>query len=125
MLTPELFYPFPHYRFFHFFIAHIAIILACLFMTWIVGYRPTVKSIWRTFVYLNIYMTIILGVNALTNGNYLFLAYKPANPSLLDYLGPYPWYILSLEFVALAFFFLLYAPFAIKDFKANRAAKKI
>ncbi|RXT02330.1 TIGR02206 family membrane protein [Ammoniphilus sp. CFH 90114] len=111
MLTPELFYPFPHYRFLHFFIAHMAIILACLFMTWVEGYRPTWKSIWKTFGLLNVYMVVVFGINKWTGGNYLFLAYKPANPSLLDFLGPYPWYIVSLEFVALALFFLLYAPF--------------
>lgn len=117
MLTPELFYPFPHYRFFHFFVAHMAIILACFFMTWVEGYKPTLRSLWKTFGLLNLYMVFILGVNAVTGGNYLFLAYKPANPSLLDFLGPYPWYIVSLEFVVLVFFFILYVPFALQSKK--------
>lgn len=86
-------------------------------MTWIEEYKPTARSLWKTFGLLNLYMVFIFGVNAITGGNYLFLAYKPANPSLLDFLGPYPWYILSLEFVVLAFFFLLYAPFALRKRK--------
>ncbi len=111
MLTPELFYPFPHVRFFHFFIAHGAIILACLYMTWVEGHRPRFRSVWKALLALNGLLLIALWVNRLTGGNYLFVSHKPYNPSLLDYLGPYPWYILSLEAVACLVFCLLYLPF--------------
>lgn len=112
MLTPELFYPFPHFRFIHFFLAHAAIIWACLFMTWVEGYRPTLRSVWKTMGFLNVLLLVALLVNHFTGGNYLFVSHKPENPSLIDYLGEYPWYILSLEGVALVVFLLLYWPFA-------------
>ncbi|MGG4453544.1 TIGR02206 family membrane protein [Brevibacillus porteri] len=115
LLTPELFYPFPHFRFVHFFIAHAGIVLACLYMTWIEGYRPTVRSIWKTMGFLNLLLFVALFVNHWTGGNYLFVSRKPDNPSLIDFLGPYPWYIVSLEGVALALFFLLYLPFIRKQ----------
>lgn len=115
LLTPELFYPFPHFRFVHFFVAHAGIILACLFMTWIEGYRPTLRSIWRTMGFLNLLLVITLFVNRLTGGNYLFVSRKPDNASLIDFLGPYPWYIASLEAVALVLFFVLYLPFLRKQ----------
>ncbi|MCH1627315.1 TIGR02206 family membrane protein [Fredinandcohnia sp. SECRCQ15] len=114
MLTPELSYDFPHYRYFHFFIAHIAIILASLYMIWYEGYKPTIKSILKAFATLNIIAIFVFLMNKATGGNYMFLAHKPNNPSLIDFLGPYPWYILSLEIVALVMFFLLYLPFSIK-----------
>lgn len=112
MLTPELAYPFPHFRFLHFFLAHAAILWACLYMTWVEGYRPRMRSIWKTMGFLNLLLLIILPINKWSGGNYMFVSHKPQNPSLLDYLGDYPWYLLSLEGVALAFFFLLYLPFA-------------
>ena len=34
-------------------------------------------------------------------------------PSLLDFFGPWPWYILALEAAALASFFLYYVPFVL------------
>lgn len=110
MLTPELFYPFPHFRFFHFFLAHAAIIWACLFMTWVEGYRPSLRSVWKTMGFLNVLLLLALLVNDQTGGNYLFVSRKPENPTLLDYLGEYPWYILSLEGIALVVFLLLYLP---------------
>ncbi|WP_103110331.1 YwaF family protein [Brevibacillus reuszeri] len=112
LITPELFYPFPHFRFFHFFLAHAGIILACLYMTWVEGYRPVFRSVWKTMVFLNVLLVIALLVNNWTGGNYLFVSHKPENASLIDFLGPYPWYILSLEGVAFALFTLLYMPFA-------------
>jgi uncharacterized membrane protein YwaF len=33
----------------------------------------------------------------------------------MDYFGPWPWYILTLEVMALFFYVIYYAPFAIRD----------
>ncbi|WP_449537198.1 YwaF family protein [Ferdinandcohnia sp. Marseille-Q9671] len=115
MLTPELAYDFPHYRYFHFFLAHIAIILASFYMLWYENCRPTAKSVWKAFAALNVLALFVFFINKATGGNYMFLARKPTNPSLIDLMGPYPWYILSLELVALVLFFILYLPFFIKN----------
>lgn len=112
LLTPALFYNFPHFRFIEFFAAHIAIILAVLYMVWVERLRPTLKSIFVTLGFLNVLLVFVFVVNTVTGGNYMFLAGKPETPSLLDFLGPYPFYLLSLEAVALVIFFLLYLPFA-------------
>jgi hypothetical integral membrane protein (TIGR02206 family) len=50
-------------------------------------------------------------VNLLTGSNYGFLRSNPALASLLDLLGPWPWYILWLEVLAVLLFTLLYLPF--------------
>nr|WP_295974522.1 TIGR02206 family membrane protein [uncultured Bacillus sp.] len=97
IFTPALSYDFPHFRFFHFFYAHMMVIWVTLYFTWSHGYYPTFKSVLKLIVFLNILLPIVLLVNQLTNGNYWFLRHKPEGPSLLDALGPYPWYIFSLE----------------------------
>lgn len=116
LLTPNIgIYGYPHYRFFQFFVSHGALILACLYMTWVGGMRPTHRSLWRVMGITNLYLIIIAGVNYLTGGNYLFLCHKPLNGSIIDVLGPWPWYILSLEVVAVISFYVYYSPFVIKD----------
>jgi uncharacterized membrane protein YwaF len=55
------------------------------------------------------------------DSNYMFISYKPTDfSSVLDLLAPWPWYILELEVIGIAFFALLYLPFLIKDFQTRR-----
>lgn len=115
VLTPEIgYFTYPHFRYFQFFLSHGIIIITCIYMVLVEGYKPRIKSVWKAFIGLNIYAGLIAIFNYLTNSNYLFICRKPEVTSLMSYLGPWPWYIASLEVVALIIFFLLYSPFAIK-----------
>lgn len=112
MLTPDInLYTFPHYRYIHFFISHGGTVVANAFIIFVEGYRPTGKSLWKAFLLLNGYTLFVFIVNYLLEGNYMYISEKPINPSIIDYLGPWPWYILSLEIIALVTFLLLYIPF--------------
>ncbi len=124
LLTPELFYDFPHFRFLHFFIAHVSIILAVFYMLWVEKGQIMFKSVWKAFAALNVIALLVYFVNRLTDGNYMFLAHKPTNASLIDFLGPYPWYILSLELVVLITFLILYTPFFIKGKLSQKKEEK-
>lgn len=108
MLTPVLDMNYPHFRYFHFFYTHAGIILTALYFTWVKGYRPTFKGILTTMLALNILLPFVFWINSLVDGNYMFLQKKPTGGSLLDFLGPYPYYILSLEFVAFIIFIFLW-----------------
>ncbi|PWK14507.1 TIGR02206 family membrane protein [Tumebacillus permanentifrigoris] len=121
IITPDLGnYAFPHFRTFEFFIGHGAIVLACFFMVFVEGYRPTLGSVWRSLAALNVLAVLIYGLDLLIGGNYMFLVHKPSNASILDLMGPWPWYILSLEGLALAMHLLLFAPFfLLKSYSKN------
>lgn len=126
VLTPSLDYPFPHFRFFHFFIAHLAIIIAPLYMTWIRGYRPQWVSIGWTMIFLNVAALVVGMINLALGSNYMYLMNKPSTPSILDLLGPHPFYLLVEELFALVLFVLMYTLFfAIPDRVRNsRNAQK-
>lgn len=108
VLTPVLDLSYPHFRYFHFFYTHGGIILTALYFTWVKGYRPTFKGVLLTMLILNLLLPFIFFINRIVDGNYMFLRMKPVNGSLLDYLGPYPWYLLSLEAVAFLIFTILW-----------------
>lgn len=124
VITPDLAEDFPHPGFFVFHIAHSGIIVAVFFLTLGMGMRPSLRSIGRAFLGLQLYAAVTLLLNLLLDTNYGYLLRKPARPSLLDYLGPWPWYIVSLEVLALLLFFLYYAPFAVAD-RLRRARGRV
>lgn len=116
ILTPDLgIYDFPHFRYFQVFVSHGAIVTAALYMSIVEGYRPTRKSLGRVFIGSNIYMLFVGMVNAVIGSNYLYIAHKPETASLMDMLGPWPWYILALEGLGLISLLILYLPFGLRD----------
>ncbi|UCZ55172.1 TIGR02206 family membrane protein [Bacillus shivajii] len=115
IFTPVLNFGFPHFRFVHFFYTHIFIIWVCLYFVWVKGYRPTIFSVIKAMLFLNILLPLILFINKYVEGNYWFLTEKPRGVSLLDWLGPHPWYILSLQFVAITLFLILWLLFREKS----------
>ncbi len=118
LLTPDLgIYGFPHYRFIQVFISHGFVIIAALYMTVVERFRPTWKSFWRVVIGTNAYMFVIYFVNRALGSNYLFLNEKPAPFSVLQFLPPWPYYIIFMELIGILCFLLLYLPFIIKDRK--------
>jgi hypothetical integral membrane protein (TIGR02206 family) len=115
VITPDLNAGFPDPEFFAFQIAHAGLIAAVLFLTLALRMRPSLRSIGRAFLWLQLYAGVTAVLNWLLDTNYGYLRHKPAIPSLLDYLGPWPVYIVSLEVLALVLFFLSYLPFAVAD----------
>lgn len=107
LLTPNLDVSFPEFRFFHFFIAHGAIIGASVFLAAVEGYRTTVASVFRAWGWLHVLAIPAAITNSLTGSNFMFLARKPETASVLDLLAPWPWYLLELEIVAVGLCFAL------------------
>ena len=82
--------------------------------------RPTWKSMFKSFLALQVYMLTIFGVNYLLDSNYSYLNQKPSSTSLLDYLGDWPTYLLVVEAFLIPYFLIIYLPFFIaKKLKNN------
>jgi hypothetical integral membrane protein (TIGR02206 family) len=120
VLTPDLPFGFPHPYFFFFFVSHAGIVVAVLYLTLGLGLRPVPRSILRAFLWIQVYLLAAVLVNLALGTNYGYLRAKPEQASLLDLLGPWPWYILSLEAVAAVLFSALYLPFAAADLLRRR-----
>jgi hypothetical integral membrane protein (TIGR02206 family) len=121
LLTPDLMqFGFPHYRFIEFFTLHGALIVAIVYMTCVERFRPTWKSLPMVFIVTNSFWLFCAWVNSQIGSNYLYTQGKLPTPSLLDYLGPHPWYLLSMEVIGILLCGLLYLPFVIKDRRINK-----
>ncbi len=126
VLTPNLAVRFPDYRFISFFIFHSGVVAGVLFLTLAMGFRPTWGSLPRAWAWSQVYLACALLVNHFTGNNFGFLSHKPTAHSLLDYLSDDKvLYILGMELFALAFFLILYAPFAIRDYRDYGLSRSI
>jgi hypothetical integral membrane protein (TIGR02206 family) len=110
ILTPDISQTFPSLEFILFFWGHGGPLLAIVFIVLAQGFRPARGSVVRMLLTLNLYGLVAGAVDAAFGWNYGYLCRKPAQRSMLDLLGPWPCYLLSLEVVALVSFSFLYMP---------------
>ncbi|MGO9761268.1 MAG: TIGR02206 family membrane protein [Solirubrobacteraceae bacterium] len=106
-LTPDLYQTFPSVYYFTYYIYHVgAITGGCLL---VLGCRlyPRPGAVRRVYA-ATFAFTLIAGLgDVITGGNYMFLREKPEYSSLLNVLGPWPWYIASTTVLALVLLVLV------------------
>jgi hypothetical integral membrane protein (TIGR02206 family) len=100
-----------NFLFWHYFITHSGVVVGALFLAFGLGLTPRSGAVWSVFLATAAWAGVAAVGNAITGGNYMFLSHRPETPSLLDYMGPWPWYILGSTLLALALFALLDLPF--------------
>lgn len=108
ILTPDLKEGFPSFQWFSFLFTHSGVILAVLYLLARGKVCVTRISPWRVWLLTNFYAAVSGLVNWSLGTNFGYLARKPDQPSLLDYFGPWPYYIFWGEWIALVLFFLCY-----------------
>ena len=92
-LTPHLFNGFPNFTFFKYWIVHGGLIVYVVFITASFKFFPDRRSLLKAFVWLQGYAAAVFMANVLLGSNYFYVMRKPPTASLLDVLGPWPWYI--------------------------------
>jgi len=114
LLTPAITVGFPSAPYVMFFVRHFAVVGAGLYLPLVDGWRPQ-QALWKgpfeAFCWALVYLVMVFGVNRVLGTNFGFATHPPDNPSLLDHLGPWPWYLVSSLGIALVLFFLLALPF--------------
>ena len=121
LMTPDVAQAFPHPVFLLFFLSHGLGFMAIMFATLVMGFRPRPRSLLIVMPVTAAYALLMYPVNLLLGSNYLFLLAKPAQPSPLDWFGPWPSYLPGLVGMAAVALVLLYVPFAIIDLLRTRA----
>ena len=118
-ITPNIYYAFPHFEFFVFYVQHGGEILSILYLTFVTGFRPKALSMAKAAGYLFLFVGAVYLFNVLTGSNYMFLMADTPHESIVSKMikifGPPPRHIIGLGLVSAVSIAVLYIPFAIKD----------
>lgn len=107
MLTPDLWAPCPAYPTIYFFCAHGGAIACSLYLIWSRQVRPRPHSPWFAFGALAAFAAFTGLFNVVYHTNYMYLCEKPDAASILDYFGPWPWYLLPSAGLGILLFLAL------------------
>ena len=86
------------------------VVIAALYLPLGLGWRPRRGAVLRVWLWGVAYIGVAAVVNIAFGANYAFLREK-AEGSLMDALGPWPWYCFAMVLVSLPVFALLGLPF--------------
>lgn len=111
VLTPDIAPEASPYVLGRYFLAHGGIVAAILYLVFTHALRPGPGSWWRALLWVSGYALVIGTFNLAFGTNYFYLRRKPAAGSLLDFFGPWPWYVVAGAVLAAALFYVLSLPF--------------
>lgn len=113
LITPAISANFLSFPFVSFFIQHFAIVAAAIHIPLVEGWRPK-SPLWKSpfDAYLGAlaYMLFSIAINQWLGTNFGFTSRPPDNASMIDHLGPWPWYLASFQPLAFTLFFILALP---------------
>ena len=108
IITPDITQGFPHYHFIRFWVTHQLMFIGVIYATFVYDIRPRKRSIYISFISVMIFFIITIPINLLLKSNYFWICGKPPVPTILDYFGPWPWYIIVVMILTLIHFYLFY-----------------
>jgi len=119
LLTPDVAAPWPQWPAIYFFLAHGGVVISAVLLAFsgVMNFHP--RSLWRPFGMLLAYAAFVGCVDAVLHTNYMYLRNKPGSASVLDMVGPWPWYLVSGAGIGLALFWLLWLPVRPSDREAT------
>lgn len=94
VLTPDLSAPFPEPAFVLYWTMHGLTVVAAIYLTWGLGLTPDWRSYRLAIAATAAWAMCVFTFNSIADVNYGFLNAKPESASVLDLLGPWPWYVL-------------------------------
>jgi len=118
VITPDITTGFPSFDYFRYWIAHLGLLIIIFYFIFVFKMRPKLKSVFKSFFALQVYVLFVIVINHLLNTNYSYLNSKPKSLSLLDYFGEWPYYIVVCQLIVIPLFLVIYLPFYISKRRA-------
>jgi hypothetical integral membrane protein (TIGR02206 family) len=112
MLTPDLASAFPEPRFLMFWAMHVLVVWAAVHLVFGLRMLPTWATYRRTVGITAVWAGAVMVYNTVADTNYGYLNGKPDNASILDLLGPWPFYVVAEIVIIMVVWALMTWPWA-------------
>ncbi len=110
VITPDQ-YNYLNFPFFRYWFVHAGLVIFMMYATFVYKMRPTLKSVWKSFLGMQVYMLLMFVLNYFLGSNYFYTNRKPDAATLLDLFGDWPQYVFVVELIVIPYFLLIYLPF--------------
>jgi len=125
MVTPEMTYNFPHFRYIEYFLHHSVIPLAAFYFILYEDFRVPMKAMISSFLTVNLIAVPIFFLNVLLGTNFFYLASPTEAKTILTFFGSGIMYYINLEIAALIVFFITYLPIGILQRIENKKSASV
>jgi len=95
VITPDLSAEFPDPGFILFWGMHLLVVWAAVYLTWGLHLSPNWRGYGVAVSTTGVWALGVFVFNLVAGTNYGYLNEKPGSASILDLLGPWPWYVLA------------------------------
>ena len=110
LITPDE-HNYLNFPFFRYWFVHAGLVVFMFFATFIYKMRPTLRSVGKSFLGMQVYMLFMFILNYFLGSNYFYTNRKPDVATALDLFGDWPQYIFVVEILVIPYFMLIYLPF--------------
>ncbi|WP_460218320.1 YwaF family protein [Psychroserpens sp. MEBiC05023] len=111
VITPDIAEGFPSFDYFRYWVVHLGLLLVIFYSVFVFKLKPKLKSVFKSFLALQVYVVLMIVINYFLDANYFYLNKKPESASVLDYLGDWPYYIIVCQLLIIPLFLIIYLPF--------------
>jgi hypothetical integral membrane protein (TIGR02206 family) len=110
VITPDE-YNYLNFPFFRYWFVHAGLVIFMMYATFVYKMKPTLKSVGKSFLGMQVYMLLMFVLNFFLGSNYFYTNRKPDAATLLDLFGDWPQYVFIVELIVIPYFLLIYLPF--------------
>jgi len=110
LVQPTLDEAFPDPNFFAFWGKHVLLVWGAVYATLTLRQGPNWRGYRLAVAWTFAWVAVAMTVNALLDTDYGYLNGKPSDATVLDYLGPWPWYVLAEMAIVLVGWALITLP---------------
>lgn len=114
LLQPTVTVGTEYFKYWQFFTHHTLLIILPIAFIYFNNWIPRFKDVIRSYLWLVVVSIPVMVFNTFTGMGYMFISLghdaRPTTGSILDYLGPFPYYLITLTALAFVLLYITYLP---------------